>query len=1215
MPNAPTALTAAPTTRPGEVELRWQDNSRGELWFGIYRSTDGTTWTRDGYAEANQTRYVADDLAAGTTYYFKVRAEHFADSEFTPAVHATPAPRGAPYGLEVTGATDVSVSLRWFETGGDTTAYVIERSSDGVVYYPAGTVTADDGRAWAEFTATSLTPGTAYRFRVRATGPGGSSVFTDPIRGTTAVVAAPSGLRVTPFSTSQVRLTWDDQSSNETGFRVEASTDGETFEEVATAAPGQTTRDVDGLLPGTTYVFRVVATAAAGASDPSDLARGRTLPTDARAYRTNVGFAANTLAWDADGNTEDGASDRIDLPFTVDLFGRSFTGLFVNENGTISFVDADRRYYPSAMADQTAPLLAPFFADVTRTNRISGDVTWGTDVVDGRAAFGIDWYDVDHYSAEQGESSNRFQVVLVDRSDRRPGDFDIEFNYDHVRWESGGWGGLGGDVARVGFASGAGQAGTYYEFPGSGEEGALLDSNADTGLSGHSLNSSVLGRYRFEIRNGVDLVVDGVPDAQEITRGGFVPLNDDFDEANRAGFLPLPDNQGTPGIVAGDNELRRATLTLGSLGRVGKWALDFDDQIRVWWQHDDGTFTQVMAGVESAEMTVGAPMTLWIEGVRASESAADVELRATFTPTGETLPRFDPVRLTVVALRAGVDNDRDGQLDLSGRADATSRGNSYGFWLNDDHDAEEDSSELPVSGLSDPAVTRVEGDSQGAPDSSDGVIAWKRDLEDFTRFQIGLPGYVDLSETDAAGQPVWSVRLQFIDTQGTAPSVRLFPAVDGTEAYLRDLTAAQAQLTLAAGGASYLVAGAGEVAIPLSLFAANGARSIAPFIFEGVTAGRGAIVVRFYRGGAAVGETKTYLDLRPVQQMYDHYTSDFAADYDFGPGVLNGNPATGLVGSSAYDDFSRDDREYIVFVHGWNVDPFMRVRFADTAFKRLYWQGYHGRFGAFTWNAQYTGGRDYDTQNFDRSELEAWRAAAPLRALLTRLNQQYPGEVSVMAHSQGNIVTSEALRLEAERTDAPPVRIVKTYVAMQAASPAEAYDPSVPNQDFAGTLTVPDLYRLNGGYFRNLNLAAGNLVNFYNESDFALQPLLYEANQLTKPDGWLFGTTGSGYVYDAANNVFIKRFQTSQTNVVLTWLDWETNLADRYEVFAHAAPVYSRALGTGPVASFDDNINAKAEFGFTRLHRYHSAGFMMTNMDVDAYWRRVLGKIEGPAPR
>jgi len=97
---------------------------------------------------------------------------------------------------------------------------------------------------------------------------------------------------------------------------------------------------------------------------------------------------------------------------------------------------------------------------------------------------------------------NSIQLVMVDRSDIAPGDFDFEFNYDQIQWETGGASsgvnGLGGFSARVGYSNGAGVSG---ELPGSAVNGAYLDGGPNALVSG-SLNSSVAGRYLFQVRGG-----------------------------------------------------------------------------------------------------------------------------------------------------------------------------------------------------------------------------------------------------------------------------------------------------------------------------------------------------------------------------------------------------------------------------------------------------------------------------------------------------------------------------------------------------------------------------------------------------------------------------------------------------------------------------------------------------------------------------------------
>jgi hypothetical protein len=213
------------------------------------------------------------------------------------------------------------------------------------------------------------------------------------------------------------------------------------------------------------------------------------------------GFASGTLP----GN-DDGSTGSVPLGFTANFFGTSYSSLFINNNGNVTFDSALSAFTPFDLSSTGHVIIAPFFADVD--TRIGHVVTYGTGIVAGHRAFGVTWPGVGHYSVSTSKL-NAFQVVLIDRSDTGPGNFDIEFNYDQIQWEtgdsSGGNNGLGGSSARAGFSNGTGLPGTFFELPGSAVNGAFLDSNAQTGLIHNSANSQTPGQYVFSIRAGAPL--------------------------------------------------------------------------------------------------------------------------------------------------------------------------------------------------------------------------------------------------------------------------------------------------------------------------------------------------------------------------------------------------------------------------------------------------------------------------------------------------------------------------------------------------------------------------------------------------------------------------------------------------------------------------------------------------------------------------------------
>lgn len=219
------------------------------------------------------------------------------------------------------------------------------------------------------------------------------------------------------------------------------------------------------------------------------------------AIRANRGFNSNSLAANDDGSTA-----AVTLGFSPDFYGTTYSRLYVNNNGNVTFDAPLDDYTPFTLNNTTRVIIAAFFADVDTRGTGSGVVTYGTDSIDGHPAFGVNWINVGYFS-QQTSKTNDFQLIIVDRSDTGVGNFDFEFNYRKVTWEtgssSGGTNGLGGNSARVGFSNGSNK--NVELQPNNGTtpiNGALLDTNTTTGLIYNRQNSLVTGRYRFQVRNG-----------------------------------------------------------------------------------------------------------------------------------------------------------------------------------------------------------------------------------------------------------------------------------------------------------------------------------------------------------------------------------------------------------------------------------------------------------------------------------------------------------------------------------------------------------------------------------------------------------------------------------------------------------------------------------------------------------------------------------------
>lgn len=94
--------------------------------------------------------------------------------------------------------------------------------------------------------------------------------------GGATVPAAPTGLTATPLSTTEIRLAWVDNATNETEYRVEVQAPGESFVDIGAVGANTTGADVFGLSPATSYNFRVRARNATGNSAYSNTATATT---------------------------------------------------------------------------------------------------------------------------------------------------------------------------------------------------------------------------------------------------------------------------------------------------------------------------------------------------------------------------------------------------------------------------------------------------------------------------------------------------------------------------------------------------------------------------------------------------------------------------------------------------------------------------------------------------------------------------------------------------------------------------------------------------------------------------------------------------------------------------------------------------------------------------------------------------------------------------
>jgi hypothetical protein len=213
-------------------------------------------------------------------------------------------PPAAPSGLSATAVSDRRIDLAWTDNSTDESGFSIERSSDAGGSWSLLSTTAPNQTTYTD--ASGLAGGTSYTYRVSACNAAGCTAAASTATATTAP-EAPSGLSASAPSATQVDLAWSDNSTDETGFEVERSTNGgQSWSNLHTAAAGTTTFTDTGVSAGTSYDYRVRACRDSVCSRYSNQASVTTPSLVAPAAPT--GFSATgvsasriDLAWSHDG--------------------------------------------------------------------------------------------------------------------------------------------------------------------------------------------------------------------------------------------------------------------------------------------------------------------------------------------------------------------------------------------------------------------------------------------------------------------------------------------------------------------------------------------------------------------------------------------------------------------------------------------------------------------------------------------------------------------------------------------------------------------------------------------------------------------------------------------------------------------------------------------------------------------------------------------------
>jgi len=252
---------------------------------------------------------------------------------------------------------------------------------------------------------------------------------------------------------------------------------------------------------------------------PGQLAGGGFCPSLPAGRNPTDSTGTTNNGWTLVGNPyNDDESSTASLPFAFDLFGTSYTDIFINNNGNLSFGQSFVTFTASGFPVSGFPMVAPFWADVdTRPEEVNGRV-WQQTI--GSNKFAVAWDHVGYYPL-QGDKRNTFMVLISDGTDAEMGlGNNVCFCYEDMEWTtgsaSGGVNGFDGTPATVGVNEGSGNLG-YFQIGRYNEAGSATSAGIDN-LNGQS--------YCF-YATGVNVppIVTGAPEGNMVSLECDEPLD------------------------------------------------------------------------------------------------------------------------------------------------------------------------------------------------------------------------------------------------------------------------------------------------------------------------------------------------------------------------------------------------------------------------------------------------------------------------------------------------------------------------------------------------------------------------------------------------------------------------------------------------------------------------------------------------------------------
>jgi hypothetical protein len=231
-PPKPTNLVVT-LVAANKAHLSWTDNSITETGYKIERKSGVGGYSQLAVVGANVTGYDDVPLTDLTLYTYRVRAYNpGGDSDYSN--EASVATGGNPIGLTASAASPTRINLFWIDTATSELGFEVERKEGAGTFAVIGEVQPNT----ATFADEDVELNKVYTYRIRAYNASQSPFpvgYSNEATATLSPLGKPSNLAGTAVTSRRINLTWNDNSTTETGFQIQRAR--QTFDAVGAPQP------------------------------------------------------------------------------------------------------------------------------------------------------------------------------------------------------------------------------------------------------------------------------------------------------------------------------------------------------------------------------------------------------------------------------------------------------------------------------------------------------------------------------------------------------------------------------------------------------------------------------------------------------------------------------------------------------------------------------------------------------------------------------------------------------------------------------------------------------------------------------------------------------------------------------------------------------------------------------------------------------------------